>query len=211
MKKTWFLLLTVCLLTGCSRPASNTAAPPSGSSPETVKETSCPAVPESEETKEPSPSQTSPESSPETDESLPEEEPGETLSAVEAVCNPEAYRQAQEILEKAEKEFADIQKQWDTDSYLSQFEMNSISYDGYVVWDNALNRIWAILKQVLPSEEMVAMITEERAWIQEKEDAVSNAAEESGGGSLSILVANDLSCDLTRKRAYYLAEKLNGN
>lgn len=204
MKKLWLFLLAACLLTGCSSQSPDAENTESTAFAETEEYSSDSETAETVETESLS---VSSEPSSETAEIQPETENPDPSE--ESARFPEAYEQTQKILENAEKDFAENEKRLETDSLLSQFDMNTISYDGYVVWDNALNEIWTILTQTLPPEEMETLTAEEDAWIQETDDAVAAATEETAGGSLSTLIANETYTELTQKRAYELAEKLN--
>lgn len=92
---------------------------------------------------------------------------------------------------------------------LSQLEMNQISYENYMVWDEQLNYIWKLMKENLPEDQMNDILQEERAWIKEKEKKVKEAGAENEGGSLQPLLENTEAADLTKTRAYELLEYLN--
>lgn len=92
------------------------------------------------------------------------------------------------------------------DPYITQGDMNAASYELYVVWDNALNDIWQILKNNLDEDTMAALTTEEIAWIHEKEAAMEEAGKDVEGGSLYPTVVNTVATEYTQKRVYVLAE-----
>ena len=88
----------------------------------------------------------------------------------------------------------------------SQADMNEISGQIYQVWDDTLNVIWGIMKANLNPELMDQLTVEERAWITGKEAAIKEAGAEYEGGSMQSLVMNSKAAELTRERAYELAE-----
>lgn len=116
---------------------------------------------------------------------------------------------AQALVDAAEAEAASLERRLTEDPDLSQADMNELSGEIYTVWDDALNRVWALLQEQLDPEAMAALTEEERAWIKEKEAAVQAAADEAQGGSLSPLLANSAASDMTRDRVYVLAALLN--
>lgn len=121
---------------------------------------------------------------------------------------PNAREQVQAILDAAETTYTDLQNRLHNDSSLCQADMNTLNIQSAQAWDDALNEIWAVLKDVLPPEEMQALTTEELAWIHEKETALQAAAEELDGGSLTPTVVSGRAATLTRDRAYVLAQQL---
>lgn len=121
---------------------------------------------------------------------------------------PNAREQVQAILDAAETTYTDLQNRLHDDSSLCQADMNTLNIQSAQAWDDALNEIWAVLKDVLPPEEMKALTTEELAWIHEKETALQAAAEELDGGSLTPTVVSGRAATLTRDRAYVLAQQL---
>ena len=122
---------------------------------------------------------------------------------------PVAQEHVQAILDAAEITYADLQDQLFNDPLLSQADMNTLAIRSGQVWDDALNEIWAVLKDVLPPDEMKALTSEELAWISEKETALQATTEELDGGSLTATVVGDRVATMTRERAYALSEKLN--
>lgn len=92
------------------------------------------------------------------------------------------------------------------DPYLTQTDMNIHSYELYLVWDNALNTIWNILKANLDPETMAQLTEEEIVWITEKEAAMEEAGKECEGGSIYPCIVNGVATEYTRARVYVLAE-----
>lgn len=96
-----------------------------------------------------------------------------------------------------------------TDGTLSQGDMNSLAAEIYRLWDDELNRLWGLLKEVLDKDTMAELTREQLQWIQDKEAAVAAAGAEAEGGSLQPLLEADKAAELTRERVYYLAQFLS--
>ena len=56
---------------------------------------------------------------------------------------------------------------------MDQFTMNMLCYDEFRMWDDLLNNLWSYLKKTLDEETMKTLTEEQRAWIKEKEETVS--------------------------------------
>lgn len=91
---------------------------------------------------------------------------------------------------------------------LTQLEMNEKSSELYKVWDDALNTLWAELKDTLSKDEFEDLLNEQRLWIKEKEKAVEEAGAEMAGGSMEPLLRNLKAAQMTEKRVYALYELL---
>ncbi len=124
--------------------------------------------------------------------------------------DPEAQEKfdIQTILDAAETQAADLETKLYEDGTLTQADMNVISYEIYMVWDDTLNNIWQLLKDSLDEEIMTELLEEQRAWITKKEAEVKLAGEEVAGGSIAGLVCNQRAAKLTRIRVYELASYL---
>lgn len=105
----------------------------------------------------------------------------------------------------AETSYNELEKMLD-DPYLTQADMNIHSYELFLVWDNALNTIWNILKTNLDAETMAQLTEEEIVWITEKEAAMEEAGKECEGGSIYPCIVNGVATEYTRARVYVLAE-----
>lgn len=90
----------------------------------------------------------------------------------------------------------------------TQMEMNEYSERLYKLWDDELNRLWKVLKEELSSTEMAKLLEEQRTWIAEKEKAINEIGEISGGGTATTMNENMTGEDLTRRRVYELLEYL---
>lgn len=91
---------------------------------------------------------------------------------------------------------------------LTQMDMNSLSGEIYSIWDSTLNAIWVEVKDNLDSDKFEKVLEEQRAWVKEKEEQVTKAGQEYEGGSIQALIENDKAAELTKERAYQLAEYL---
>ena len=153
----------------------------------------------------------------ETDETVPSEEPleesveepsGSEGADTESGQTEDAGFDVHKVLEDAEEASGALEKKLFEDPSLNQAEMNTLSYEMYVVWDDVLNELWQVLKDTLAEEEMEKLLEEQRTWIADKEEEVKKAAEGAGGGSLASLVANQRAAELTKTRVYELAAYL---
>ena len=114
----------------------------------------------------------------------------------------------EEGLAQAEERTAELTAQIQEDGSLSQGDINSAYHEMYELWDSVLNRVWNVLMVLLPQEDQSALIQEETEWITWKEEQAAQAAEQYGGGSLSILAQSQRAAELTRERVYALMELL---
>jgi len=110
------------------------------------------------------------------------------------------------MLEATEQEAALLQKKLTEDASLTQRDMNELSYEIYMIWDDLLNELWGVLKEHLDQEAMDKLLQDQRAWITQKEAEVKSAGEKYAGGSMAALVSNQKAAELTRSRVYFLAE-----
>lgn len=110
-------------------------------------------------------------------------------------------------LEALEAKAAEIETQLDS-GMLSQSELNQLSGELYVLWDDELNSMWKRIREKLPEDEMERLTAEELAWIEEKEASVAEAGAEFEGGSMQPLIENSTAASLTKSRVYELADYL---
>lgn len=114
----------------------------------------------------------------------------------------------EKLLADAEKEAAALEKKLAEDASLSQADMNALSNEIYVVWDDVLNELWGILKDTQDEDTMDDLLKEQREWIDMKETEAEKAGEEFAGGSMQALVVNQKAAELTKVRVYELADYL---
>lgn len=91
---------------------------------------------------------------------------------------------------------------------LSQSELNQLSGELYVLWDDELNSMWKRIREILPEEEMDRLTAEELEWIDEKEAAAAEAGAGFEGGSMQPFLVNSTAANLTKNRVYELAAYL---
>ena len=113
---------------------------------------------------------------------------------------------AVEYVENAAKAEQEIVRSLQEEPSLTQMDMNIKSKENYDNWDAALNLVWYQLKVkgVLKGEDMEQLLTEQREWIKEKEEAAQKAGEGSEGGSIWACLVNDKAAELTKDRTYVL-------
>lgn len=88
----------------------------------------------------------------------------------------------------------------------TQADMNELSAELFLTWDDTLNIVWKLLESELDAETMEALRTEERNWIDTKDAAVKAAGQEFEGGSLQPMAESMKAAELTKERVYELAE-----
>ena len=110
-------------------------------------------------------------------------------------------------LEEIAARAADMETELES-GLLSQLEMNRLSGELYMLWDDELNSMWKRIREILPEDAMAQLTAEELDWIREKEAAVEEAGAEAEGGSLQPLLKNDAAAMYTRERVYELAKYL---
>lgn len=109
-----------------------------------------------------------------------------------------------EELAKVEAAAALIEEELQSD--ITQTELNDAASRLYKTWDNELNSIWSRLKEQMQEEEFDALLTEQREWVADKEEAVKKAGAEYEGGSIQPLIEYKEAAKITKKRVYKLAE-----
>lgn len=116
-------------------------------------------------------------------------------------------------------EYASLQEEMDAIEALSmefengdcgdtQMEMNEYSYEWFMLWDDELNSLWSRLSEEVDAETKAILLEEQREWIKAKENEVTYAGLDCYGGSMAPLVENSVAEELTRTRAYVLAQYL---
>lgn len=114
----------------------------------------------------------------------------------------------EKILADAEEAAAALEKKLAEDASLNQADMNALSNEIYVVWDDVLNELWGILKETQDEDAMNDLLKEQREWIDMKETEAQKAGEEFAGGSMQALAVNQKAAELTKERVYELADYL---
>lgn len=91
----------------------------------------------------------------------------------------------------------------------SQGEMNVSSKWLYVIWDTELNNLWSRFSNSADPQTKENILADQRNWIDMKEAAVfENVGLSEGNGSMYPLLVNSFLEEITRNRAYVLANEL---
>jgi uncharacterized protein YecT (DUF1311 family) len=91
-------------------------------------------------------------------------------------------------------------------SAATQTDLNIASGELYNVWDEAINSVWAILRETMGEREFDLLLDQQLIWIEQKELEIQRAVAQYQGGSMAALVANQTATEMTRERVYVLAE-----
>lgn len=86
-------------------------------------------------------------------------------------------------------------------------EMKSAASQEYERWDKALNEIYGVLKQQLPSDDMSKLKAEQIKWISDRDDKAKKESLEYEGGTAEQLVYTSSLAKTTKERCYELVEK----
>ena len=91
----------------------------------------------------------------------------------------------------------------------SQGEMNVSSKWLYTIWDTELNNLWSRFSNSADPQTKEIILADQRTWIDMKEAAVfENVGLSEENGSMYPLLANSFLEEITRNRAYVLANEL---
>ena len=91
---------------------------------------------------------------------------------------------------------------------VTQADLNGKAQELYVLWDTALNELWADLEDTLPEDEFDLLLDQQLTWIDDKEAAVKEAGKDVEGGSMYPLITNAEAAAITEQRVYELFELL---
>lgn len=111
---------------------------------------------------------------------------------------------ADEMAAMEEKSLEYENADWD----VPQLDMNLQAQEWYTLWDDELNSLWERLSATLSGSQKDEMVADQREWVDCKEKNVIAAGIPVYGGSLQPLLEYSTAKDMTRARAYYLAEQL---
>ncbi len=120
----------------------------------------------------------------------------------------DSFQGIKELIDNTAKQASKLEAELETDSSLTQADLNRKSQEVYELWDSALNQLWDVLKQSKDSKEMEMLTSEQRVWIQEKEAAAKDAGALYEGGSMQPMVISQKAAELTKERVYQLLEYL---
>ena len=102
-----------------------------------------------------------------------------------------------------------LEEELETDSSLTQTDLNSKSQEIYELWDSALNQLWDVLEKSKTSQEMEKLLSEQRQWIKQKEAAAEDAGAAYEGRTLQSMAVSQKAAELTKERVYELLEYLD--
>lgn len=91
----------------------------------------------------------------------------------------------------------------------TQGEMNSSSRWFFVIWDTELNNLWGRFSNSADQQTKEKLLAEQRNWIAMKEEVTAlNIGSSEENGSIYPLLQNSFLEEITRNRAYVLANEL---
>lgn len=131
----------------------------------------------------------------------------ESSSSGAAEASSSDPAQVRKKIQETENAVAELEERLQTEAF-SQYEMNTIAGQLYDLWDEALNSLWACLKETLSPEEMELLTQEETQWISYKNQEVEKEGADFEGGSMQPLVEASKAAELTKERVYTLLERL---
>lgn len=91
----------------------------------------------------------------------------------------------------------------------TQTEMNISSKWFFVIWDTELNSLWSRISDLADPQTKEKLLADQRNWIGMKEEAtLENIGFAEENGSMYPLLVNSFMEEITRNRAYILANEL---
>ena len=121
----------------------------------------------------------------------------------------DSFQGVRDFIENTEKWTSKLEEELETDSSLTQTDLNSKSQEIYELWDSALNQLWDVLEKSKTSQEMEKLLSEQRQWIKQKEAAAEDAGAAYEGGTLQSMAVSQKAAELTKERVYELLEYLD--
>ena len=91
---------------------------------------------------------------------------------------------------------------------MTTLEQKEYSGRLYELSDECLNYLWNLIRYNVDEERYQEILTEQRAWIKEKEEVAEAAMAEWEGGSFAPVAYNDMLASKTIERCEVLAEYL---
>lgn len=114
-------------------------------------------------------------------------------------------------LQKELKNIDEITKKYDAlaETAQTQGEMNVASQWLFTIWDTELNNLWSRFSSLADQETKESILEEQRNWIAMKEEVIlESIGSDEENGSIYPLLKNSLLEEITKDRAYVLADKL---
>lgn len=91
----------------------------------------------------------------------------------------------------------------------TQTEMNTSSKWFFVIWDTELNNLWSRFRSSADQQTKEKILKEQRNWIAMKEEVILlNLGSSEENGSMYPLLVNSFLEEITKNRAYVLANEL---
>lgn len=91
----------------------------------------------------------------------------------------------------------------------SQSEMNTSSKWLFVIWDTELNNLWNRFSNSADQQTKEKILADQRNWISMKEEAIlETIGSDEENGSMYPMLVNSFMEEITRNRAYVLANEL---
>ncbi len=106
-----------------------------------------------------------------------------------------------EKLKMAKQQAEALQAEDDTTIGLRKMESDRLN-----IWDKLLNEIYDDLKEILSEDEMNVLRTEQRDWIEARDNQALEASLEYEGGTMEPLVYIAVLANVTEQRCYELVE-----
>ena len=138
-------------------------------------------------------------------ESETETESVETVAQTTESTFDQVVFDVQAKLQAAEKQASELEIKLSEDTSLTQTDLNMLSNELYMVWDDLLNEMWSVLNDALDEQTMDKLLEEQLEWIDYKEAISKKAGEEFSGGSMASMASSQRAAELTRERVYALA------
>lgn len=128
--------------------------------------------------------------------------------AFESYDRMDPFEEAKMLLQAYQDSSDYISESIQNNEHMTQTEMNEAAKRMYENSDSLLNRLWTLVKYNVAEDRYQEILTEQRAWIAEKEEKVAAAGKEYEGGSMQPLVEYTTAEEMTMARCKVLVEYL---
>lgn len=122
----------------------------------------------------------------------------EKAEAANLLSPEEAYHSKLQELEKQ------IKKVWDEETDSTTYAIKNTADYELAAWNQELNTIYQMLKDILTDDEFYQLRQEEREWLKERDLQAAQTARQYEGGSLEGIEYAKAAAALTRERTYEL-------
>ena len=89
----------------------------------------------------------------------------------------------------------------------TQAELNENSQWTYLLWDDELNSLWSRMSDELDKATKDEILARQRVWVAMKDNAANQLSAIYEGGSIQSMIYNGEMANITRRRAYVLADE----